>query len=194
VTAQRHMESLSAEQSASVTHLALALWLWDAAGLEPGDTAIYTSGAPHDRWIALVAGWRSAREVVRLNVGRDLTPTVGVIERTITDPQEAVGWLSGTTRAAPGVVAAILTAESAATDVLLAALPMWTRIVLATPTSSPTTVDFYDNVHRKGTRIVSVPSSAAELEQPHWRPRAAAYVTRAARILGCERLASQCPL
>jgi hypothetical protein len=181
------------DRVAVLPRLALALWIWEAAGLEPGEVAIYTSGSPADRTIAAVAGLRSVRDVVRLQVAPgSWEPIAGVMNRETADPQDAVGWLSKELRAAPGVVAAVLTPEAVAADILLEALPMWARIVLAMPSSNPATVDFYNNVHRKGTRIVSVPASPDELQQPQWIEAAAPYLARAARMLEVDRLASLC--
>lgn len=170
------------------------MWIWDAAGLEAGEVAIYTSGSSIDRWVATVAAWKSLRDVVRLDLGGGWEPVSGVTNQAISEPQESASWLSRNLRGSPGVVAVVLTTEAVATDVLLEALPMWSRFVLAMPASMPTTVDFYNNVHRKGANLVCVPASTREMHESQWSPRSVGYLQRAARVLDCARLAAKCPL
>lgn len=174
--------------------LALALWTWEAAGLEPGETAIFTSGTALDPWLAVAAGWISLRDPLRLDLADEpAQPDAGVRCLRITEPQAAVGWLQRELQGAPGVAAAILTPEAIAADVLLEALPMWSRIVIGMTGSRPATVDFYNNVHRKGVQIASVPADPREMADSLWRDRAAASLAQARRILDCQRLAAQCP-
>lgn len=184
---------LPRDAAAAVGPLALALCIWETAGLEAGETAIYTSGSPADHWIGTVARWRSARDAVRLDVDGDTwVQQRGIENRVIAESQEAAGLLAARLRNVPGVVAAILTPDAIAADVILEALPMWGRIVLAVPASKPASIDFYVNVHRKGTRILSAPGSAAELSDACWSPLGERYVARAMRILLNKRLAAEC--
>lgn len=187
------VEEMDNELAAVVPQLALALWIWDAAGLEPGERAIYTSGSLADRWIGTVAGWRSMRDVVRLDDSRDeWRSRPGVINHPINDPEETVRWLAKEACNTPGVAAAVLSSEPLLVDVLLEALPVWARIVLAMPSSAPMTIDFYTNVHRKGTRIVSVPASPDEFGEPGWQDAASIHIARAKRILESPNLARVC--
>lgn len=183
----------SADRAATVEELALALWTWEAAGLEPGETAVYAVGAHSGHCLGLVARWRSLREVIRLDFGCAAGPApAGVAVRRVAEPQEAVDWLGGKLSGAPGVAAAILVPDALAADVLLESLPVWGRLVLAMSRSDPATVDFYMNVHRKGLRIVSVPGSVEELREPRWARDAALHFERAGRILASTRLAAEC--
>lgn len=168
----------------AIAPLALSLWIWDVAGLEPGEAAVFTSGSALDAPLAIVAGWRSARDVVRLVTGdRALSPLAGVIDLAAADAEATAAALAAVMREAPGSVAALLTGRADVLDLVLESAPMWARIVLAADAGEAATIDFYTNVHRKGCRLISVPATPAEMLEPRWRQAAESHVARAARIL-----------
>ena len=184
---------LPLDRAVIVPSLAYALWIWDACGLEIGDVAVYTSGSAVDRLIARIAAWRCGGRIIRLDTGDaewDSAAEVTILE--VPDPQEAVEKLAQALRSAPGVAAAVMTGDAAVMDVILEAIPMWGRVVLASRTTDAATVDFYNNVHRKGCRIVSVPGSPDDIFDAHWIQFAASHIVRAVRILQNDALAARC--
>jgi hypothetical protein len=182
--------SLPLGRAAAVGPLALSLWTWDAAGLEPGEIAVFTSGSAADATLAAVAGWRSARDVIRLAVDDTMTsPLPGVIDLAAAESETTGTALAAALRAAPGAVAAVTARRTDALDLILEAAPMWARIVLASLASDPATIDFYGNVHRKGCHLLSVPGAPADMLNPPWIDAARLHVTRAARILQHDKLA-----
>lgn len=184
---------LPLQRALAVPPLALALWIWDAAGLEPGEIAVYTSDDTLDRSLAVVAGWRSTRDVIRLvPVEAAGLPLPGVVSLTVAEPEAAGAFLAAAMRGAPGAAAAVLSERTDALDLILEAIPMWGRIVLAAAVTNPATVDFYNNVHRKGCSLLSVPGSPGEMLAAFWNDAAGPYIARAARILQIDRLAAAC--
>ncbi len=182
--------SLPTERARAVAPLALSLWIWDAAALEPGERAVFVAGSFDDGMLAAVAAWRSARDPIRLQQGDAAGPALpGVIDVMVRGPDRTGAELAAMLRAAPGVVTALTTGRSDALDLILESNPMWARIVLATDVADPATIDFYGNVHRKGCRLVSVPGATREMLDPVWIGSAGQHISRAARILQCDRLA-----
>jgi hypothetical protein len=164
--------------------LAHALWVWEAASLELGDLAILAGDASHDRLIAMVAALRSGRRV--LAIARDgAAGNTGLAIETL-DPSDQPATfqrLNAAVAAAPGAAAVIRDGSAAQLELILEVMPVWGRVVLATRAGEPATIDFYNNVHRKGCRIVTVPAAPAQMDEVPWRHQAGQHLTRAARVL-----------
>lgn len=186
-------ESLPEERAMRVPALALALAISDAAALELGEVAVFTSGAAHESVVATVAQWRTCRDVIRLRLHDGLSVCApGVREVDGTDPQRAIELIRTEANSAAGYAAIVLSPQPEALDVLLEAMPIWGRLVFGATSSSRATIDFYNNVHRKGVRMVSVPSTTRFIFEARARPEVAALVERAMRILTCDDLAAVC--
>lgn len=186
-------EGLATERAIVLPRLVTALWAWDVASLEPGEAAIVTSGSACTGELATVAAWRSGRRLTYLDCGDGPTgiPADG-LRVDAAEPQQALATLARQLDGAPGAIAVVATPNSEAIDLLLEAMPVWGRIVLAIDSTEPAAVDFYNNVHRKGLRICGAPASPACVFDPSLRHRCSAYILRAARILQNERLAARC--
>jgi hypothetical protein len=186
-------QSLPDEQAMRIQALALALAICDAADLELGEVAVYTSGVAHESIVATVAQWRTARDAIRLRLQEDaLACPPGVQDVDGADPQRALEVIRMTASHAPGFAAIVLSPQPEALDVLLEAMPMWGRLVIGSASSAPATIDFYNNIHRKGVRMVSVPSSARFIFEAPARADRTTLIERAIRILTCEDLAAAC--
>lgn len=153
--------------------LAHALWIWEIAELELGDLAIVAGVTGSQDMISRVAEWRSGGRVLSLTrSGPGTSDSPATMQR-----------LSAAVAAAPGVAAVICDDSASLLELVLEAMPAWGRIVIATRTGNPATIDFYNNVHRKGCRIVTVPSSPAQIHDELWCEGARPHVVRAVRIL-----------
>ena len=181
------------DRAVVVPPLAFALWIWDVAGLELGETAVYSSGSAVDGLVARVAEWRCGGQVIRLDFDNaEYAATSEIVSISGLDPQHAIDRLSQAMSAAPGTVAALMTDRAAAADIILQSIPLWGRVVVASQSTEAATIDFYNNVHRKGCRILSVPGLTEELFDEPWNRLARPHVSRAIRILQNDRLAIQC--
>jgi threonine dehydrogenase-like Zn-dependent dehydrogenase len=116
--------------------LARALWAWEELGLELGETALISGEGPMARMVALAASCRGACPVV----------LVGSAAQGLPGAEELAG------RA--GVAAVDLTGRSETVDALLEALPHGARLMLAGHESEPQTIDYYNNIHRKGVHLL----------------------------------------
>ena len=187
--------ALSPDRVDVVPQLAHALWVWECAGLELGEAAVYAVGSDVSRLIERVAAWRCGGQVIRLQQGgrrADDSSAADAVQIETTDPALAIEALSAIFRRAPGVVAAVCTANSAVINAILESAPMWARFVLATDVTDPATIDFYNNVHRKGSRILTVPAAPAAMFDEAWHGQARQHLERASRIMQIDSLAAAC--
>jgi hypothetical protein len=146
--------ALPPDAAALVPAVARALWAWDTLALELGDVAVVTDGHPHAELLALAATWYGALPVVRLS--RHAVASSHGIERvTVDDPQAAIKELSARLGDRAGVAVVDLSGRTDTVDVLLSAIPSYTRLLLAGSAREPLTIDFYNNVHRKGIDLYS---------------------------------------
>jgi hypothetical protein len=171
--------------------LATALWAWDELDLELGEAAVYTTGTALERMIGCAAIWRGALPVARLGAE---TPGVlggtGVVSAM--DPHASIRQLAETVRVAPGFAAIDLSGRGEILDILLEVAPRWGRILLGAPTSSHVTIDFYNNVHRKGTYLKAARLDPSLVFDPMHAAARLPHVARAIRILANDELADRC--
>lgn len=177
-------KTLPDEAQADVLALAQALWVWDIAGLEAGELAIVAGTTPAPAMIARVGMWRSGRRVVALpRDHRQRQPDHWAENLDPADQPATLQRLSAAAAEAPGAAAIVCDANSTLLELVLEAMPAWGRIVLAGETGEPATVDFYNNVHRKGCRILSAPSTPMQMSEEPWRHERAAHLARAIRLI-----------
>ena len=176
---------LSPERALLAPRLALALWAWDVARLELGECAVYTSGGPQGNFVAQVAVWRSGRDVLCLDFGDGSINAPGFAQVIgAAESGFAIDAVRRASATAAGFAALVLTKRSEALDLLLEAMPVWGRLMIGALQTEPATVDFYNNVHRKGVRIAAVPATPAAIFDVVRRSEASRYLERAFRILG----------
>jgi hypothetical protein len=175
-------EAETTDANALVHTLSHALWVWDIAELELGELAIVAGRT--EGMITKVAEWRSGGRVLVLARGT----ADGSADRAIetldpTDQPATLKRLHAAVAASPGAAAVICDESAAVLELVLDAMPVWGRVVLATETSQQATIDFYNNVHRKGARVLSAPATPAQMNEEPWRCQAAMHVERAVRLL-----------
>lgn len=185
--------NMPAERLILVPRLALALLIWEAAGLELGELATYTSGSSFEGLVALVAGWRSGRDALRidLNDGTAALPP-GTRAVDVSTPQRAIEDLHNASREACGFASVVFSRGPEAIEMLLEAMPVWGRLVVATSVTEPATIDFYNNVHRKGVRVIGVPSTPLAAFDAGRRPTVGRSLRRALRIMNSKDLGERC--
>lgn len=182
-------EGLDVERALLIPPLAFAINAWDRLGLALGEAAVVTSGAVEAEALAAVARWRCGRRAIWLDLG-DATPPPSGIEAVATaEPQAAIEFLAGRLRGVPGAAAVVLGSSAKAVDVLLEALPSWSRIGIAAAMMDRTAVDFYNRVHRSCSTLLGLPSSAALMLDPARRNGLAPALRQAGAVLGHPMLA-----
>jgi hypothetical protein len=154
-----------------------ALWVWDTLDLELGEMVVVTDGAPEARLVALVATWYGPAQVLFVTEDASAMPP-GVTAHAMLAGAEETGALSARLGERPGVAAAELSGHADAVDALLESIPRFSRLLLAGTSRAPVTIDYYNNVHRKGVRLVS-----AVLEHEAQLPGHPQRVERARRLL-----------
>lgn len=173
--------------------VALSLWVWESLHLELGEVAACTGAHWLDRILPQVAIWRGARTVV--TVGDD---TAGLTANGVTpldvkkDPAALVKQLSAVMEAAPGAAAVELSGRAETVDVLFESLPQGSRLMLAGESAELLTIDYYNNVHRKGVVIKSSVLTPNLLFSNSSPTGPANYMRRACTILGHEELGPVC--
>lgn len=169
--------------------LALALSFWDRLHLELGEAAIYTEGDVFADLLGQVAIWSGACPVIKLCNAICKSPLVSGESQLLSDADQALHQLRHRIKEKPGFAAIDLSGRPEIIDLLLEVVPRWGRIMLAGRTRQPLTVDFYNNVHRKGVVLVS---SAFEPTYPLQESQSRAYLPAAFRILQNKEMAAIC--
>lgn len=184
-------ENVPAERACLVPLLTLALSLWDHAALEIGETAVFTEGCRHSDLIALVAQWRGALRVIRLSDRCDPVDEGGATEIVpISSPEAARELLLEKLGGAPGVAMVDFGGRSEILDLLLETIPQWGRLILAGSKMQLTTLDFYNNVHRK---CITLSSFLFESQALFYETgKYAVYVRNALQILSSDEMALAC--
>lgn len=143
--------SLGSEEALLGPPLAVALSVWDQLHLELGEAAVYTDGNPLSNLVGQVAIWRGGCPVVKLQMDSDGQVQDGV-ERIdlMMDPDEIVNRIKGRIVGKAGVGAVDLSGRPETIEMLLDVMPRWGRLMIAGRTQQLLTVDFYNDVHRKG--------------------------------------------
>lgn len=183
-------DSLDASTALLAPPLALALWTWDRLGLELGELAIVAGDDAFASLVAQAALWRGGCPVIRLSAtGVSSAAAAGVDVLSIADPEATARDLRERIAGKPGFAAVELTGRASVTDVLFEVMPRWGRMMLAGGARDPLTIDFYNNVHRKGMLLVAGLAEPARVFDESW---GAAYVRTAFRLLENPEHAARC--
>jgi hypothetical protein len=177
--------AVGTQETTAVTHAVTAcLWLWDRLGLELGGTAVVTGGHPWSRLALQVAGWHGAIALIAIDVEPPLPNDAAVIPSA--GASGALQQLASLLSAATSVCAADLSGRSEVVDLLLEALPTSSRVALVGESREHLTIDFYQNVHRKGLTLVSAVLSAETSEHcPSLLEKAQRLLRQAERRQAC---------
>jgi hypothetical protein len=144
-------DAVTAALALQAPSLAVSLWFWDRLALELGEVAVYSFN-PSFPFVGQAALWRGGVPVLQVG-GSDMVVAPGVEVLTQRDPREIAERITERSRGNPGFAAVELSGLPEIMDVFLEVLPRWSRLMLAGYRSQPLTVDFYNNIHRKGVRI-----------------------------------------
>jgi hypothetical protein len=169
--------------------LALALWSWDRLNLELGELAIYTEGSPFSPLVAQAALWRGGCPVIGLASGESRVAPPGVDFVSLSDPEVTGRELRARIAATPGFAAVDLSGRPDVIDVLFEVMPRWGRMMLAGSTRDRLTIDFYNNVHRKGMLLLTGVFDPARAFDEPWGE---AFLQRACRLLENREIAALC--
>ncbi|MCS6897901.1 MAG: hypothetical protein NZM29_08005 [Nitrospira sp.] len=146
--------SLGCEEALLAVPLAAALRAWDRLRLELGEVAVYTEGGGFADLLGLVAVWRGGLPVIRLDYDSGRDPLENGERLSINDPEETLRQLQNRIKDKPGFAAIDLSGRPEVIDLLLEVAPRWGRVMLVGQTRKSVTIDFYNNVHRKGTLLL----------------------------------------
>lgn len=181
--------SLGSDEALLALPLAMSLFVWDRLQLELGEAAVYTEGDGFADLVGQVAIWRGGCPVIRLGKDSGRTPLDRGECQVMSDPEEALRQLKKRIQNKPGFAAIDLSGRPETIDLLLEVVPRWGRVMLAGRTRQPLTVDFYNNVHRKGVLLLaSIFDPASVLHHA----QSAAYLPAAFRILQNKEMATIC--
>lgn len=141
---------LDADRLELTLPLAVTLNSLNDLGIELGTTLICTGGHAFSQLAALAAGWRGAIPVVALTDKGDTSWPPGVEILDTADPERALETLKQRLEKQPDVAVLELSGRAEIVDICFEAIPYWARMMLAADSSEPVTIDFYNNLHRKG--------------------------------------------
>lgn len=148
--------TLDPEKALLLPPLIFALGVWEKLGLELGEAAIYTTGSSLSRLVGQVAVWRGAIPVIQLGKEEENNSQLHPVEfLAIDDAEDSIRLLSNRIKNKPGVAIVELSGNPEIIDIVLEILPKWGRIICAAHSGSPLTIDFYNNIHRKGVTVQS---------------------------------------
>jgi hypothetical protein len=194
VTAERVADlppALDANAARLVPLVATALGAWESLGLELGEVALVTGDGPAARLMAVAATWFGACPVLRLGASDALT-LPGI--ETLPAGEFGPAALGARLKTRPGVVVIELSGRPDVVDLILEAIPMFTRVLFAGPPGHRLTVDFYVNVHRKGLLLRSSTLAPASSVAAAWAGDAGQRCARAARFLTVPARLAECHL
>jgi threonine dehydrogenase-like Zn-dependent dehydrogenase len=195
VSAARCIEVPSTLRDAAaklVPPLAIALWIWDTLELELGDCAVICGNHPYDFLLAQAALWRGASPVVHLDLeSSGNTAPAGIERLRATDSSAMHAQLAECIRRGGGYAAVDLSGRPDVLDVVFETIPREARLMMASQAGAPVTIDFYNNVHRKGIRMESCMLDTALVFDGVARGLDQ-HVARAIRILLNDKLAERC--
>lgn len=175
------------ELAVTVPFVAEVLRVWDALGLELGTAALITEAEPWAPLAALAAGWYGATPLIVGSAGPpDSSSQVGSAD------DERVIRLRSALAEHPAVCALELTGRAAAVDLVLEAVPRFSRVVFAGAAAEPLTIDFYANVHRKGVLLASTVLSSSRALEAQQSGGTASTLARASRLLERPDRAAAC--
>jgi hypothetical protein len=181
--------SIDAPTALQAPSLALALWMWDQLKLELGDVALVSGDDAFAALIAQAAVWRGGCPVIRVSAA-GAPPAAGAIDvMSIADPEVTARDLRARIAGKPGFAAVELTGRASAIDVLFEIMPRWGRMMLAGGARETLTIDFYNNVHRKGMLLLTGVVEPARALDESWGP---AYLRAAFRFLTSSEHAAAC--
>ena len=149
------MGNLEQETAAVVPLLATALNGWQELGLEIGETALVSGEGPLARMFCLAALWHGACPVILLAAADPGIPGVGTWTVPSDDPEPTLEKLAGRLAGDPAVAAVDLSGRAFVADSLFEVLPVYTRLMLAGSAGEPLTIDYYNNIHRKGLTVLA---------------------------------------
>ena len=135
--------------------LATMLAVWEELHLELGEIAVVTGDGVHSSMAGVAATICGALPVVHL--GRQVA-SHGELHRISvrSDESEAcLDRLRGIMCDGYGVAAVELSGQAGVLDLLLESLPRYSRLMLAGSRSQPATIDYYNNIHRKGVFVLT---------------------------------------
>lgn len=138
-----------------ISPVCFALWAWDQLNLEMGEASIIAGSNKFSNIFAQVAVWHGA--IPCIHIGKQVKQIDGIeyIEVNLNDPEETVKFLRDKIKHKPGIAVLDLSGQPELISILLEHLPRWGRIMFAAPVTKPLTMDYYNNVHRSGTHILS---------------------------------------
>lgn len=148
--------TLGPEKAILLPALIFALRVWEKLGLELGEAAIYTTGNSLSRLVGQVALWRGASPVIQLGKEEENNSKSHLVEfLAIDDAEDSIRLLSNRIKNKPGIAIVELSGNPEIIDIILEIIPKWGRIICAAHSGSPLTIDFYNNIHRKGVIVQS---------------------------------------
>jgi len=163
--------------------LACALWAWDKLNLELGELAIYAGTGPISEIVGRVALWRGGCPVIRLGVNDETVSGIQNEALNRENPEETIESLKQRIDGKPGFAAIDLTGEPDIIDLLLEIMPQWGRLLLASNESGLVTLDYYNNIHRKGAYVFADILDCSIIFHKDFKNNLLEYLEKAYRIL-----------
>ena len=183
--------ALDADVTRLVPLVATAIGAWESLNLELGDVALVSGDGPAARLMSVAATWFGACPVLRLGA-TDALALPGI--QTLPAGEIAPAQLGARLKARPGVAVAELSGRPEVVDLILEAIPMFTRVLFGGPSGNRLTVDFYVNVHRKGLLLRSSTLAPASSVAAAWSGPTGEILARAARFLTVPARVAECRL
>lgn len=161
--------------------LAFALWAWERLNLEIGEIALVSGDNAFSCFFAQAARLYGALPVFQL--GNDLKDFQGIdnIEINRDEPLATIELLRNRIQDKTGFAAIDLSGKPEIIDVIFEVLPKWGKLMLLKQTKYPLTIDYYNNLHRKGIYMLSYEFNPAVLFEN--KSELVSIITRACRII-----------
>lgn len=179
---------ITGKQASLVPALVFSLWAWDKLALELGEVAVFTGSSLISRMLGQVALWRGACPVLSLCQIGPQNALIKYAKVGIDERDEISGWVRRHINGKSGFAAIDMDGRADLVDLILEIMPRWGRLMLVGEKTQSLTIDYYNNIHRKGAYIVSTRYEPIMIFKRDERPGIGEHLLRAFRILQNEKM------
>jgi hypothetical protein len=170
-----------------IPELVVALVMWEHLRLELGETAIVIGDGSLAPLLCQGAIWHGGAPVIHLGDAPIAHSIPGVESLLVEDTDQVLVRLRRIVQPKAGFAAVDISGSPQMLTLLFDLVPVRGRLYLGDPETKPVTIDFYNNVHRKGIQILSSVIDPISLLTSESYARYSSQITRAIRLLSCAK-------
>jgi hypothetical protein len=171
--------------------LAFALFNLQKMKLELGETVLISGDSYTAKIFAKTALFNGALKVIQLGNNSIKSENVNFIPFLKEDPDKSIKEVLDLMENSKGFIAVDLSGDPNIIDIILEIIPVWGRLLFAHAHTKNITVDYYNNLHRKGILTYSTINNTEKVFNELKRQRNQQFILNACRILDNKRMISE---